>query len=273
VPLARGPSRSRNTESILSEARRLISKGFKEIVLIGICLGAWGKDLSPRRNLSYLLKHVIELGGNFRIRLSSIEPKYIDSQLVAVVKSSSKLCNHLHIPLQSGDDKILKMMNRHYTAARYIDIIDMVRTEIPTASITTDILVSFPGETEANFNNTYRVIERVRPSRVHIFSYSKREGTRAASLGKEIPEDVVKKRVSRIRDLALTISYRYRKDFLKKQTEVLIEHERDRQSGLLKGYDDKYIRVLLNGDDSYKSEITPVKIHKVEADYTLGRII
>lgn len=273
IPLVRGSARSRDIKSTISEMKRLISKNFKEIVLSGICLGAWGEDLSPKRSLNELLEQLVKLEGDFRIRLSSIEPKYVDTRLIALIKSSSRLCKHLHIPLQSGDDKILKMMNRLYTGDTYINIVKMIRSKIPEASITIDILVGFPGETEANFSNTYRLIEKIRPSRVHVFSYSKREGTAAANLGKELPKDIVKSRLSRIRDLVLHISYKYRKDFLKKETKVLVEQERDKWTGLLKGYDDKYIRVLLEGSDYYKSRIIPVKIQKVEMERTFGKIL
>lgn len=273
VPLVRGRSVSRDMKSVLSEMRRLIIKGFKEIVLTGICLGAWGQDLSPRRSLVDLLEQLIRLEGDFRIRLSSIEPKYVNPSLIKIITSSHKLCKHLHIPVQSGDDKILKIMNRPYTAEEYIDMIHMVRGEMPEASVTTDVLVGFPGEGEENFNNTYRALEKIRPSRVHIFSYSKREGTAAADLEEEIGRDVVKKRLSRLRDLALAISYRYRIDFLQKETNVLVERIRDRGTGLLKGYDDKYIRILFQGPDNYKGKIIPVKINRAELERTFGEIL
>ncbi len=272
VPLVRGRPRSRDIESTLAEARRLIGKGFKEIVLTGICLGAWGEDLSPQGCLNELLEQLIKLEGDFRIRLSSIEPKYVTSRLISVMKSS-KLCKHLHIPFQSGDDEILKIMSRPYTAQTYINIAEMVRSNMPEASITTDILVGFPGETEVNFSNTCRFIEKIRPSRIHIFSYSKREGTAAALLGGEVPRDIAKERLNKIKDLALTISYSYRRNFLQKKTDVLIEAMRDGDTGLLKGYDDKYIKVLLEGKDNYKSRIVTVRIEKIEGERTFGAIL
>lgn len=260
-------------KSTIAEMERLISKNFKEIVLTGICLGAWGEDLSPEMCLNELLKQLIELEGDFRIRLSSIEPKYVNASLVELIKSTPKLCKHLHIPLQSGDDEILKRMNRPYSGDEYLDIIKMARSKIPEVSITTDILVGFPGETESNFGNTYKLIEKIRPSRSHIFSYSKREGTAAADSGDEVPKDIMKNRMSRIRNLAQESSYDYRKKFLHQKTEVLIEHERDRWTGLLKGYDGKYIKVLLKGADTHMSKIAPVRIEKVEMDQTLGALV
>lgn len=273
IPLVRGRSRSRDIESAIAEFKRLITKGFKEIVLTGICIGAWGEDFSTKRCFSELLEQLINLEGDFRIRLSSIEPKYVDTHLASLIKFSPELCKHLHIPLQSGDDEILKKMNRPYTADKYIDIIEMIRSNIPEISITTDILVGFPGETDENFSNSCRLIEKIRPSRVHIFSYSPREGTAALGLGEETPKDIVKKRMGEMKDLASNLSYSYRKDFLQRETKVLVEQERDRQTGFLKGYDDKYIKILIKGPDYCKSRIIPVRIEKIELDSTFGVIL
>jgi threonylcarbamoyladenosine tRNA methylthiotransferase MtaB len=269
----RGRSRSRDIESIIDEMKRLLSNNFKEIVLTGICLGAWGEDFLPKKSLYELLKWLIELGEDFRIRLSSIEPKYVNNRLLALIKSSSKLCKHLHIPLQSGDNKILKMMNRPYTADEYIKIAEMAKTAIPEISITTDILIGFPGEAEANFYNTYRLIEKINPSRIHIFSYSKRNGTAAADLRSEIPRDIITRRIRKLKALAQKTSYKYRKRFLNKETKVLVEHTKDKDTGLLKGYDDKYIKILLQGPDDYISKICSVRIKKVEPGYTIGQIV
>jgi len=273
IPLVRGRSRSRDIESTVAEFKRLITKGFKEIVLTGICIGAWGEDFTEKRCLIELLQQLVSLEGDFRIRLSSIEPKYVNPYLVSLIESSPKFCKHLHIPLQSGDDEILKKMNRLYTADRYINIIEMARSKIPELSITTDILVGFPGETDENFRNTCGLIEKIRPLRVHIFSYSPREGTAARTLGREMPKDILKKRMSKMRDLTSHLSYNYRKYFLQKETKVLVEQERDKRTGLLKGYDDKYIKVLLKGTDYYKSRIIPVRIEKIEMESTFGVIL
>jgi threonylcarbamoyladenosine tRNA methylthiotransferase MtaB len=273
IPFVRGRSRSRDIESAVAEFKCLITKGFKEIVLTGICIGAWGEDFSAKRCFSELLERLVSLGGDFRIRLSSIEPKYVNIRLALLIESSPKLCRQLHIPLQSGDDEILKKMNRPYTADKYIDIIEMIRSKIPEISITTDILVGFPGETDENFSNTCRLIEKIRPSRIHIFSYSPRERTAVLGLGGEISKDIVKKRMSEMKDLASSLSYKYRKDFLQRETKVLVEQERDRQTGFLKGYDDKYIKILLKGPDYYKSKIIPVRIEKIEMDSTFGVIL
>jgi threonylcarbamoyladenosine tRNA methylthiotransferase MtaB len=271
VPLVRGRSRSRDIKSTIAEMRRLVSKGFKEIVLTGICLGAWGADLLPKKSFDELVECLIKLDGDFRIRLSSIEPKYVNTRLLSLIKSTPKLCKHLHIPLQSGDDDILKAMNRPYTADKYVDIVKRIRRMIPDIAITTDILLGFPGETESRFRSTYKLVKEIKPSRIHIFSYSERKGAAASRLERTVSKEEVKRRLNRMRGLALEISYKYRKDFLHKTTKVLVESERDKETGLLKGYDDKYMRILLEGPDSYKSRIMPSKIQRVETERTFGK--
>jgi len=278
VPLVRGYSVSRREDSIIAEAKRLIAKGFREIILTGICLGAWGFGVSRKKDLSALLENITGIKGDFRIRLSSIEPKYVNDKLLAVIKRSLKLCKHLHIPLQSGDDKILKMMNRPYTFAEYTEIITNARRKIPGISVTTDILLGFPGEGDGNFRNTCKLIEKIMPSRIHIFPYSRRKGTVAASLPEEVPKSVVAKRLKVMNALALKASYGYRRHFLGKTTEVLVEAERDKESGLLKGYDDKYISIMLTDSASkeaerYISHLVPVRIQKVDSQKTYGAII
>lgn len=273
VPLVRGRSRSRDIKSSISEAERLISKGFKEIILTGICLGAWGEDLKAGMGLPDLIGRLINIEGDFRIRLSSIEPKYVASELIQLMKSSPKICRHLHIPLESGDDEILKMMNRPYSSNDYFDMVTKIRKAIPDIAITTDVLVGFPGEGERNFNNTYRLVKRINPPRVHIFPYSRREGTAASSMGDEPPREAVKKRMDKIKDLAGLASYGYRRKFLNKETSVLVENERDKKTGLLKGYDDRYIKVLLEGQDDLMSKIVKVRIKTVNRDETLAGIV
>lgn len=272
VSLVRGPSQSRDMQSSLAEARRLIDKGFKELVLTGICLGAWGRDLSPEKHLSEFLERLIMMKGGFRIRLSSIEPKYVDARLISTMRFSHKTCKHIHIPFQSGDDKILSAMNRSHTVDEYTDIVDMARDLIPEISITTDIVVGFPGETEENFQNTCRFITKIKPVRTHIFSYSKREATAASNMQGEVPKCTVKRRMGEIRKLAAQTSYDYRKNFLQKKTDVLVESKRDEATALLTGYDDKYIKILLDGEDTYKARMVPVKIRRVALERTFGVI-
>lgn len=278
VPLVRGSSVSRDEGSVIAEAERLIRKGFKEIILTGICLGAWGGESIPKKSLSSLLVKLAGIDGDFRIRLSSIEPKYVDNGLLETIKRFPKLCRHLHVPFQSGDNKILKMMSRPYTFDGYVKIIRNARRQIPAVSVTTDILIGFPGEGDGNFRNTCKLIETVRPSRIHIFPYSKRSGTVAADLADDVPKNVIAKRLNVVNTLALRASYEYRKKFLGKATEVLVEAERNKATGLLKGYDDKYINILINGSGAKAAEkcisgLIKVRIQKVDINSTYASII
>ncbi|MBM3252253.1 MAG: tRNA (N(6)-L-threonylcarbamoyladenosine(37)-C(2))-methylthiotransferase MtaB, partial [Candidatus Omnitrophica bacterium] len=220
VSLVRGPSRSRKLESIIQETRELVDNGYKEIVLTGICLGAYGKDLKPKIELSSVIENIENLDGEFRIRLSSIEAKDITDKLIQKLASSKKICRHLHIPFQSGDDKILKLMNRKYTARFYRELIKKVKKAVPEVAITTDIMVGFPGETKRHFKNTLEFLDEVSPSRMHIFSFSPRPGTAAYSLPHKIESKIVKQRLNLLKDLARDKSYEYRKKFLNRKLEV-----------------------------------------------------
>ena len=275
VPLVRGRSRSRAEKAIIAEFERLVKKGFREIILTGICLGAWGEELAPKRDLADLIKKLTAIKGDFRIRLSSIEPKYVDNELLEVIKNSSKLCRHLHMPLQSGDDKILRMMNRPYTFREYAGIVQNARRKVPGIAITTDILIGFPSESDRNFRNTLKLVEKVKPSRIHIFPYSRREETVAATLTGEVPKDLVAKRMKVMKTLAERYSYEYRKKFIGKRAKVLVESERDRHTRLLKGYDDRYINIIIKGVDPKDeerciSQIVTVRIQKVDKNQTLA---
>lgn len=280
VPLVRGRLKSRTLSEITEEVRVLSEKGFKEIVLTGICLGAWGEDLFPKEvlnivgvdgtNIVDVLESIIRLPGNFRIRLSSIEPKYVTGGLIKYIADNARICRHLHIPLQSGDDDILKKMNRSYTASEYKELIGRVRRGIKGVAITTDVLIGFPGESDDNFNNTVNFIKEVLPMRTHIFTFSRRSGTAASAMGPQAAGDVLKKRYHELNVAALGASYIYRQGFLDKSLDILVEAKRDKQSGLLTGYSGNYIKVLFNGPDDIMGSIAPVKIKELNLMHTLG---
>ena len=175
----RGPVKSKPVDVICREAKALVDKGFKELILTGICLGAWGKDLEKRVCLVDVLKSLETVEGSFRIRLSSIEPGYISDDLIDYIASKRSICRHLHIPLQSGDDDILRKMNRAYTVGAFLSLVEKIRSAIPDIGISTDVIVGFPGETEAHFKNTVRTTKQILPVRTHIFPFSKRRGTAA----------------------------------------------------------------------------------------------
>ena len=270
VTLARGELRSRELSEIKKEVKRLVNKGFREIVLTGICLGAYGKDFKNSITLSDIIEEVIDLPGEFRVRLSSIEAGYISDRVIKLLSASSKLCRHLHIPFQSGDNEILKKMNRHYSSKDYLALVQKIRAEIPDIAITTDIMVGFPGEKDENFQNTFSFLKEVSPSRMHIFPFSPREGTLAYNFADRVSHREVKLRMAKLQILAKQKSLEYRQKFLKKEVDVLVETARSKINGYLKGYTDTYIHVLVDGNDSLINKIIKVKIDKVDSDFTFG---
>ena len=260
VPLARGPSVSRSKYEIIQEARRLAEGGFKEIVLTGICLGAYGRDLKSGEDLVSLITQLEEIRGISRIRLSSIEAVDLTDKLIEKISGSAKLCKHLHIPLQSGDDKILKIMNRKYTGARYLRLIKKIKERVPGVSITTDCMVGFPGEGKKSFQNTLRLIREISPLRTHIFIYSPREGTAAFGLKQEISHKELKQRFSILQKEAFQCAKKNRKRFIGKDLSVLIESRSKDNPGFWQGYSDNYIRVTLRDKRNLKNRIIKVRL-------------
>lgn len=193
VPLVRSILKSKPLHKIVEEVRVLAAQGFKELILAGICLGAWGKDLASSLTLTDVLRAVEKIDNDFRVRLSSIEPKYVTSELIEFMASSKRVCRHLHIPLQSGDDEVLKRMNRPYTAAEYRGLVEGLRRAMEGIAISTDVMVGFPGESDANFANTVNLVKEVLPSRVHIFTFSPRDGVAAGDMKDEVSEITAKK--------------------------------------------------------------------------------
>ena len=271
---------SKPIERIVEEVEGLIKNGFREIVLTGICLGAWGKDLFSNtlalglglEGLSILdcLIALKKIPGYFRIRLSSIEPKYVTDKLIDFICGNEKMCRHLHIPLQSGDDDILNRMNRPYRQSDYKALVNKVRSKVKDMAITTDVLIGFPGESDLNFKNTVNFVKDILPSKTHIFTFSKRPGTAACNLDGEIKNDVLKKRYCKLNTAALGASYLYRSKFLNEKLDILVETKRDRHSRLLTGYSDNYIKVLFEGPDTLMKSIVPVRITDVNLARTLG---
>ncbi|MCX5666008.1 MAG: tRNA (N(6)-L-threonylcarbamoyladenosine(37)-C(2))-methylthiotransferase MtaB [Candidatus Omnitrophica bacterium] len=270
VPSVRGASISRPLNNTVEEVKTLVSKGFEEIVLTGICLGAWGGDLGEKKNIVDVLKSLCAIPGVFSIRLSSIEPKYVTDELIEYMSQNRKICRHLHIPIQSGDDEILGRMNRPYTTLGMRDLFSKVRKRIEGVGITTDVLIGFPGETDKNFRNTVNLIKEILPVKTHIFPFSKRDGTAAYDMTGAIPEDEVKKRSQSMKISAITASYLYREGFLKKLVDVLVESKKEKHYGKLTGYSDNYIKVIFDGPDSLMKRIVPVRIEEVSLSYTVG---
>lgn len=260
IPYARSRRMSRPVEDVVAELESLAQFGYREIVLTGIRLGSYAHDGS---RLPELIAAAADVNGVERIRLSSIEPWEVDDSLLDTMQHP-KLCRHLHIPLQSGDDGVLRRMGRPYDSARYREIISRVRTRIEGVGITTDIIAGFPGETEEAFGNTLALAESARFSRLHVFRYSKRRGTRAADMPDQVDAETKRLRAEKLLELGKTSVRRFAGSLVGAALEVLVEDQPPRKSGEsfkhLHGYADNYAEVVFAGDPSLKGEVVRVKI-------------
>ncbi len=280
VTIARGPSISEKPEIILNQAQELADSGFKEIVLTGVNLGSYGDNLNPKIELSELVEMLTSVKGIERIRLSSINPREVSEGLISLIKKTEKVCRHLHIPLQSGDNEILKRMRRDYSSEFYKDLIMKLKSDIPDIGIGADVIVGFPGEDKGKFKNTYKLIKELPLSYLHVFTYSQREGTDAYNYNGQIIESTKKERCSAIKKLGEKKSDRFRQGFIGKICKVLIENTRDRETGFLKGYTDNYIPVMLkacserseSGGDELMNKIVNVRITEVSGDIVRGEL-
>lgn len=239
IPKVRGRAVSRPLESAVAEARRLVENGYREIVLTGVHLGSYGKDLAGRSLLADLVERLLGIPGLGRVRLSSIEANEITDPLLGLMAAEPRFCPHLHLPLQSGDDEILRAMRRRYNVRQFRAACDRVAERVPDPGLTTDVIVGFPGETERHFENTLAVCRAIGFSRIHIFPYSRRRGTDAA-LRPDLPGRVKKERLRRLGRLAAELADAYARKFLGRTVEVLVE-----QGGL--GYTERYLKARAPG--------------------------
>jgi threonylcarbamoyladenosine tRNA methylthiotransferase MtaB len=270
VPYARGRSRSMPADNVLQSIQQLAGAEYREVVLTGIHLGAYGRDLSPAVNLADLLRRILALDLIDRVRLSSIEPLELTPEIIQLVAGSDKLCRHFHIPLQSGDDRILQKMGRPYSRQVFHDLIIKIKHLMPDAAIGADALIGFPGENEAAFENTYNLIKALPVSYLHVFPFSARSGTPAAEYADKIPPDIIKDRCERMRRLGQAKRGRFYRGFVGKTLPVLIETKRDGASGLLKGVSSNYLPVLMDGEGELKNKIVDVAIEKLEGNKLFG---
>jgi threonylcarbamoyladenosine tRNA methylthiotransferase MtaB len=269
IPYARGSVRSRDPEDILNEAGRLSENGFSEIVLTGIHLTSYGKDT---RDISLfdILKSLNGIEGIKRIRLGSLEPMFMTSELIHRLSGLEKLCPHFHLSLQSGCDETLKRMNRRYTTNDYINIVKNIRNSFLHAAITTDIMVGFPGETDDEFNQTCNFVEQIGFSQAHIFQYSRRKGTRASDMEDQVPSSVKERRSKILIDICEKSKINFRDNLLGKVMEVLFENEK---GGMWEGHTTNYVPVRVLSDTPLTGCIYSVKLLERREDYILGQII
>lgn len=274
VPYARGRSRSLSGYDVMRQIHRLRNAGHREIVLSGVHLGQWGLDFTPPLSLLDLLRRIEIEKAVQRLRLSSIEPTEITDEIIDHILHSVLICRHLHIPLQSGDDMILKAMNRHYTADHFKNRIEAITSAIPDMAIGIDVMVGFPGEDEKAFENTRRFIEELPVAYLHVFPYSSRPGTAAADFSDQIPDSVKKKRGKILRDIGKLKRIAYNKKFIGRELSVLAENTGDRETGLMKGFSNNYIPVLIeNGETWMSNQIITVIAESLAGGKILGRKI
>ncbi len=252
VPHARGRSRSLHPERVVENLKILKEKGFKEVVLTGIHLGAYGQDLNPPFSLKKLIGQLEKEKTPPRIRLSSIEPGDFSPELISTLSQSSKICPHLHISIQSGDDEILQKMNRNYDRSFLSDLICQLHLRIPKLSIGTDVIVGFPGETEERFKHTYGLVESLPFSYLHVFPFSKRKGTPAFQFPQGVDEKEIKKRAETMRELGMQKRQAFYHQFLNQELSVLVENRREKGTGRWKGLSRNYIPILLTHKNGIK---------------------
>ena len=271
VVRARGKSVSDNRGNILNNIQEAINADFKEITLTGINLGTWGMDTGE--TFSSLVQDIIQLPGDFRVRLSSINPMEIDNDLIRLIAETEKICSHLHIPLQSGDNKILKQMRRNYTREQYIEVIHRAVNTIPNLGLGADVIVGFPGETDVAFENTRKLIEELPFSYLHVFSYSPRRGTEANDYKDDIPGNIKKERNKILTQLIKEKGLEFRNKSLNTIATVLIENQRDKNNGKLKGHTDNYIPISLDGPDPLKNCLIPITLQNISGNFVEGCVL
>ncbi|MFZ5646667.1 MAG: tRNA (N(6)-L-threonylcarbamoyladenosine(37)-C(2))-methylthiotransferase MtaB [Bacillota bacterium] len=273
IPYARGPLKSRDPGRIMEEAAKLVSAGYREIVLTGIHTGAYGKDKPGGMTLSGLLRELAGLEGLARIRLSSVEPMDITGELISLLAGGPPFCPHLHIPLQSGDDKILAAMRRGYTTEDFRRLVESAREKILDLSVTTDVIVGFPGEDEESFANTYGFIEELKFSALHIFKYSPRKGTPAAEFPGQVPPGVKEVRSDKLIEMGRRMAALFASGYKGKKVEVLVESDVEDMPGMMQGHTANYLRVAFPAGEDMRGKFVSVLTEKLSDDMLMGRII
>jgi threonylcarbamoyladenosine tRNA methylthiotransferase MtaB len=268
IPYARGASRSVPPEQVLDQIRELVKSGYQEVVLTGIHIGGYGKDLETPGSLLELLQLIEQETDLTRLRLGSIEPQEIDDALIEVVAASKIVCRHFHIPLQSGDDGVLQRMNRHYSGRFFAGLVQKIVERLPEAAIGLDVITGFPGETEQEFENTRRLIEDLPISHLHVFPYSRRPGTPAATLPDQVPGPLARERAAKLRILGEQKHQTFARRFLGRQLQVVVEG--GRQEGLCKGLSENYLQVAFPGPDGLEGQLLTVTVDSCSGLALLG---
>lgn len=273
VPYVRGRERSRKPEDIENEIKELVSKGYKEVTLLGQNVNSYGKNLNPRVSFSELLKKINDIDGLERIRFMTSHPKDLTEDVIEVISKCDKICEHIHLPVQSGSTRILKKMNRSYSKEQYMELVNKIKNSLPEASITTDIIVGFPGETEEDFQETLNLAKEVEFDSAFTFIYSKREGTPAYNIEEQISEDKKHDRFNRLVEVINESSAKKNKAYEGRMEEVLVEGPSKNDNTKLMGRTRSGKLVNFEGDRAFIGEVVAVKITKATSFSLVGKQI
>jgi threonylcarbamoyladenosine tRNA methylthiotransferase MtaB len=256
IPRTRGPLRSWPQEEVVADVRRQVERGVREVVLTGVHLGKYGEDLGERDGLARLVDRLVEIDGLARLRLSSVLPVQVTPALVERVRDHPKVCRHLHVPLQAGDDRVLEAMHRPYRVAEFLERVESAKAAVPGLGLSTDVIVGFPGETDQQFHATMRVVRRVGFSKLHVFRYSQRPGTPAAEMAGQLPDAVKKQRARELIALGAELRRQFHEQHLGRPLSVLVETAGD---GLAEGTSDNYIKVRFAGGPDLVDRVVTVR--------------
>ena len=272
VPYVRGRERSRKPENILAEVRSLVAEGYKEITLLGQNVNSYGSDGSTGMTFAQLLDAVASIEGDFRLRFMTSHPKDFNEDVVLVMKKHRKICRLVHLPVQSGSNPVLQAMNRRYTREKYLGEIQMLKSHLPEAEVTTDIIVGFPGETEEDYLQTENLVKEVDFASAFTFVYSKRQGTKAADMDNHIPEDVQKDRIMRLVELVNSLTRKKSEKYLGKTVEILCE-DYDEKKGLYMGRDEFGRMGYFTSETNRIGQFVQLKITKANGISLFGEIV
>jgi threonylcarbamoyladenosine tRNA methylthiotransferase MtaB len=272
VPAARGASRSQDPKVILDQVRSLVESGYHEITLTGVDMGHYGWDLVPRTTLAALVGQLAEVSGLRWLRLSSILPAYFSPALVETIAGSPVVAPHLHVPLQSGSDRVLRLMRRPYNTRMYRALVERLARAIPRLGLGTDLIVGHPGERNQDFEETLGLVGELPFSYLHVFSYSDRKGTEASRLGERAGTTAIRERGRRLRQLGRDKGLAFRRALVGQRHDVVVLSARDRATGLLSGLTANYVEVLFEGPDSLARRFLPVTVTSATVDRTFGRL-
>lgn len=274
IPFARGNICSKNPQKVLNEVERLASHGFKEVILSGIHIASYGMEFDEQYTLVDLLEKIEEIDGIERVRIGSIEPKFFTDDVISRIKKMKKLCPHFHLSLQSGCTSVLSRMNRRYTADEYEKIVRLLRENIKDVSITTDVIVGFPGETDTEFNETYEFLKRIKLTKTHVFKYSKREGTKAAVMPNQVDGNIKEIRSKKLIELNDINEEAFTKNLIGNEVYVLIEQKVKNTENTYEGYTSNYVKVEINNcNENMKGNIIKCKITDNKGSIAIASLV